>query len=41
MIDAEVTTFLPKNSRRYITLKLRAEEINELFYGSIAYGWKY
>ena len=25
--------FLPKNSRGYITLKLRTDEINELFYG--------
>ena len=32
-IDTEVTAFLPKNSRGYITSKFRTDEINEHFYG--------
>ena len=31
--DTEVTTFLSKNSRGYITSKLRADEINDFFQG--------
>ena len=40
-IDTEVTAFLPKNSRGYITSKFKTDEINELFYGELFYGWKY
>ena len=32
-IDTEVTAFLPKNSRGFITSKFRTDEINEVFYG--------
>ena len=40
-IDTEVTAFLPKNSRGYITSKFKTDEINELFYGELFSGWKY
>ena len=39
--DTEVTAFLPKNSRGYITSKFKTDEINELFYGELFSGWKY
>ena len=32
-IDSEVTAFLQKNSRGFITSKFRIDEINEPFYG--------
>ena len=32
-IDTEVTAFLPKNSKGFITSKFRTDEINERFYG--------
>ena len=32
-IDTEVTAFLPRNSKGYITSKFRTIEINEVFYG--------
>ena len=40
-IDTEVTAFLPKKSRGYITSKFKTDEINKLFYGELFYGWKY
>ena len=40
-IGTEVTAFLPKNSREYITSKLKTDEIIELFMETITYGWKY
>ena len=32
-IDTEVNTFLPKNSKVFLTSKFRGDEINELFHG--------
>ena len=41
--NTEVTAFLPKNSRGYVTSKSKTDVIIEMnfFMESIAYGWKY
>ena len=40
-IDTEITAFLARNSKGYITSKCRTNKNNELFTDSITYGWKH